>query len=155
MTFGGGGGAALATTGGGSTLVTTFGLGRTFGAGANFVAGFEVLTLGLGGGAFKAATFDVRERGFFDLRLAVRLFLEVLPGGLRVTFGKSCTELVVPAGGRLTSKRDRGVRAGGSSKSPVRLGSITAPPAGAGPTPLSPRTLKSTMTWLVASHDRS
>jgi hypothetical protein len=154
--LGGAAGAGFATFGGGGGAfdVLTAGFGLAFGAGASFVAGLDAVMLGFGGGAFKAATFGARERGFLDERRAVVRLLEDFPGRLKVTGAKSWNVPAPAPDGCLASIRDLGIRDGGSKRSPVRLGKATGP-LGIGPTPLSPKTLKSIITWFEASQGLS
>jgi hypothetical protein len=162
FTFGGGGGAALGIGAGLALVILTGGLGAAFGAGANLVAGLVVLMLGLVGGAFKAATFGARDLGLalglaldFATRRRLEVFALLFPGRFSVTLGRSLSANAPATGGRFTKSRDLGILEGGSSRSPVRLGSATKPPAGDGPMPLSPRTLRSTKTSLLEFHERN
>lgn len=85
--FLGAAGAGILTLGGGGGAfeILTGALGRAFGVGANFRAGFDDLSFGLEGAAFKAAILGARERGFLE----ARRFLEAAPGFIKVTRGKS------------------------------------------------------------------
>ncbi len=157
FTFGGGG-AALGIGVGLALVILTGGLGAAFGAGANLAAGLVVLMLGLVGGAFKAATFGARDLGLalgFATRRRLEVFALLFPGRFSVTLGRSLSANAPATGGRFTKSRDLGILEGGSSRPPVRLGSGTKPPAGDGPMPLSPRTLRSTKTSLLESHGRN
>jgi hypothetical protein len=131
--------------------ILTGSLRTFFGAGANLVAGFVVLTLGFVGGRFNAVILGARDRGFLEERRAVRRLLDDLPGRLRVTGGKSEKPPERDTGARFTKRRETGILRGGAKISPGRLGRVNLPPCDR-PMPLSTRTLKSTKTWFVESH---